>query len=79
MFFLYSKVKDYSRTQHLAAGALLLWVSVRITRGSAPSHRYYSTPQRCRQSLPVCVSGHALQHPISFECFFHYENVSDLV
>jgi len=49
-----SKVRDYSRTRHLA-GALLLWVSVRITCGWAPFHCYYSTPQRCRQSLPVCV------------------------
>jgi hypothetical protein len=52
--FLCSKVRDYSRTRHLA-GALLLWVSVRITCGWAPFHCYYSTPQRCRQSLPVCV------------------------
>jgi hypothetical protein len=54
VMFLYSKVRDYSRTRHLA-GALLLWVSVRITCGWAPFHCYYSTPQRCRQSLPVCV------------------------
>jgi hypothetical protein len=54
VMFLCSKVRDYSRTRHLA-GALLLWVSVRITCGWAPFHCYYSTPQRCRQSLPVCV------------------------
>lgn len=54
VMFLYSKVRDYIRTRHLA-GALLLWVSVRITCGWAPFHCYYSTPQRCRQSLPVCV------------------------